>query len=263
MPSFADAIIHLACISNDPSFALDPDFGKSINYTAFSSLVKLAKEQGCRRFIFASSSSVYGVRKEEKVTEQVPLTPLTDYSKYKALCEEELWRQHTPGFTCMVVRPATVRGWSPRLRLDLTVNILTHHAVVNQKICVFGGTQQRPNIHIQDMVRFYLQSLEWQDECIDGKTYNLGYENFSIMDIAKQVQQVVGPVPIEKVPTDDLRSYRICSEKIAEELHFRPQHSLLEAIEEVKDALQEGKVPNSMTDQRYYNIKTMQKVGLT
>lgn len=258
-----DSVLHLACISNDPSFELDPTLGRSINYDAFAPLVDACKEAGVRRFIYASSSSVYGVKEEPLVTEDLLLEPLTDYSKYKAMCEEILWQKHEPGFCCLVVRPATVCGWSPRLRLDLTVNILTNHAINNKRIKVFGGAQQRPNIHIRDMVRFYCAALKWSEERIDGKTYNLGYDNYSIMEIAEQVREVVGPVEIEVTPTDDLRSYRICSQKIADELGFTPRHSLLEAIEEIAHALRNGKVPNAMSDKRYYNIKTMQEVQLT
>ncbi|MBU1007100.1 MAG: SDR family oxidoreductase, partial [Candidatus Omnitrophica bacterium] len=141
-----DAVIHLACISNDPSFELNPKLGKSINYDAFLGLVRLAKASGVRRFIYASSSSVYGIKNEENVTEDLSLEPLTDYSKYKALCEEELFKDATRDFTAVVLRPATVCGYSPRQRLDLIVNILTNLAVNKGEITVFGGEQKRPNI---------------------------------------------------------------------------------------------------------------------
>src|SRR5579884_954488 len=134
-----DAVIHLACISNDPSFELDPGLGKSINYDAFGPLVRMSKEAGVRRFIYASSSSVYGVSEVPDVTEDHPLRPLTDYSKFKAMCEPELLAEQSPDFTTVVIRPATLCGYSPRQRLDLTVNILTNHAVNTGKITVFGG----------------------------------------------------------------------------------------------------------------------------
>ena len=152
-----DAVIHLACISNDPSFELNPELGKSINYDAFFDLVAVAKDSGVKRFIYASSSSVYGVKSDDNVTEDLPLEPLTDYSKYKALCEEVLLKAQSPDFTTVVLRPATVCGYSPRLRLDLTVNILTNHAVNSGRITVFGGDQKRPNIHIDDMADVYLR----------------------------------------------------------------------------------------------------------
>lgn len=254
-----DAVIHLACISNDPSFELDPLLGKSINYDAFSGLVESAKEKRVRRFIYASSSSVYGVKEEENVTEDLPLQPLTDYSKYKALCEEVLMRARAPGFITLIVRPATVCGYSPRMRLDLTVNILTNHAVNNRRIKVFGGSQKRPNIHIEDMTDLYVKTLGWSDEAIDGKTYNVGYDNLAVMEIATLVQDVVGKeIPIETAPTDDLRSYHISSEKIKRELGFIPRHTVRDAIVDLVLAFREGKIPNPMTDIRYYNIKTMQ-----
>src|SRR3989338_7420146 len=154
-----DAVIHLACISNDPSYELNPDLGKSINYDAMVNLVDISKKAGIKRFIYASSSSVYGIKEEENVTEDLPLEPLTDYSKYKALGEEYLLKQRDPDFVVLILRPATVCGYSPRLRLDLSVNILTNHAVNKSKITVFGGEQKRPNIHIDDITDLYVKTL--------------------------------------------------------------------------------------------------------
>lgn len=258
-----DAVIHLACISNDPSFELDVELGKSINYDAFVDLVKVSKDAGVRRFIYASSSSVYGIKDTQDVTEDLPLEPLTDYSKYKALCEEVLEKERAPGFTCLVIRPATVCGYSPRLRLDLTVNILTNHAVNNRQIKVFGGTQMRPNIHIDDMVDLYLNSLEWPDEKIDGKVYNVGYHNHTVREIADIVKGVVGPdVDIVTTPTDDNRSYHVSSDKIKRELGFVPRRTIDDAVRDLVNAFRAGRIPDSMTDDRYYNIKRMQRLHL-
>lgn len=257
-----DAVIHLACISNDPSFELDPGLGKSINYDAFYDLVDVSKESGVHRFIYASSSSVYGIKEEENVTEDLPLQPLTDYSKYKAMCEDVLLKKREPGFVTMILRPSTVCGYSPRLRLDLTVNILTNHAFHNRKIIVFGGQQMRPNIHIQDMTEAYLKSLEWPDEAIDGKIFNVGYDNYRVLWIAEMVRDVVGSdVQIVTTPTDDLRSYHVSSEKIKRELNFVARHTVQDAVRDLVAAFQAGNVPNSMTDSRYYNIKTMQALS--
>src|SRR3989304_3927551 len=187
-----DAVIHLACISNDPSFELNPALGKSINYDAFLPLVDISKDRGVRRFIYASSSSVYGIRLEENVTEDLPLTPLTDYSKYKALCEEVLLRAQAPGFTTLILRPATVCGDSPLLRLDLTVNILTNLAVNRGRVTGFGGAQKRPNIHIEDVTDLYVQALEWDDARIAGETFNAGYENHTVAALAEMVREGVG-----------------------------------------------------------------------
>jgi nucleoside-diphosphate-sugar epimerase len=258
-----DAVIHLACISNDPSFELDPDLGKSINYDAFVSLVKLSKEAGVKRFIYASSSSVYGIKKEQNVTEDLPLEPLTDYSKYKALCEEVLMRERAPGFTVLTIRPSTVCGYSPRLRLDLTVNILTNHAINNSEIKVFGGEQMRPNIHIDDMVRVYVEALEWPSEKIDGKIYNVGYHNFKVREIAEMVRNVVGPgTKIVTTPTNDNRSYHVSSERIERELGFTAKHTLEDAVRDLRKAFDAKLVPDPMTDDRYYNIKRMQRLKL-
>ncbi len=258
-----DAVIHLACISNDPSFELDPALGRSMNYDAFLDLVDVSKNSGVRRFIYASTSSVYGIKEEENVTEDLRLQPLTDYSRYKALCEEVLLREREPGFVTLILRPATVCGYSPRLRLDLTVNILTNHAVNNRKITVFGGQQMRPNIHIEDMADLYVKSLECSDEAIDGKIFNAGYENYRIIEIAEMVRSVVGEdVEIVTTPTDDLRSYHVSSEKIKRELNFVARHTIEDAVRDLVAAFQAGKIPNPMTDIRYYNIKTMQQLQL-
>ncbi len=254
-----DALIHLACISNDPSFELDPQLGKSINYDAFLGLVEVSKHCGVGRFIYASSSSVYGIKEEENVTEDLPLEPLTDYSKYKALCEEVLLREQSPDFTTVIIRPATICGYSPRLRLDLAVNILTNLAVNTGRITVFGGEQKRPNLHIEDMTDLYVQLLEFPDEVIAGKIFNVGYENYKIMEIAEKVQKVVGRegVEITTTPTDDNRSYHISSEKIRRELRFEPKHTIEDAVKDLRDAFKAGEVTNPIDDIRYYNVKTM------
>jgi nucleoside-diphosphate-sugar epimerase len=258
-----DTVIHLACISNDPSFELDPALGKSINFDAFQVIVDSAKAHGVSRFVYASSSSVYGVKEEANVTEDLALEPLTDYSRFKAECEEVLRDAREPGFTAVVLRPATVCGYGPRLRLDLTVNILTTHAVHNRKIKVFGGSQLRPNIHIADVAELYVRSLEWPDEKIDGQTFNAGYENHSVSEIAQMVRDIVGEdVEIETSPTDDLRSYRISSEKIERELGFRPTHTIEDAVRDLVDAFEQGKVPDALTGPLYYNIKRMQELEL-
>ncbi len=258
-----DAVIHLACISNDPSFDLNPDLGKSINYDCFRPLVKASKDAGVKRFIYASSSSVYGVKEEDKVTEELSLEPLTDYSKFKAMCEDVLEEEREPGFVGVTIRPATVCGYAPRLRLDLSVNILTNFAVNKGFIKVFGGDQLRPNIHIDDMVDAYLLLLEADDAKVDGKIFNAGYENHSIIDIANMVKKVVGnDVEIKIEPTNDNRSYRVSSEKISRELGFSAKRTIEDAVISLKEAFDAGKIPNSFDDEMYFNIKRMQNIGL-
>jgi nucleoside-diphosphate-sugar epimerase len=258
-----DAVIHLACISNDPSFELDPELGKSINYDSFLGLVDVSKEVGVKRFIFASSSSVYGLREEENVTEDLPLNPLTDYSKYKAMCEEVLLGKRAPGFSALILRPATVCGYSPRLRLDLTVNILSNHAFHNRLIKVFGGAQMRPNIHIEDVTDLYIKSLEWPEDKIDGNIFNAGYENHRVSEIAEMAKKIIGEdVEIVTTPTDDNRSYHISSEKIKKAFGFVPRYSIEDAIEDLLGAFHAKKVENPMDNDLYYNIKRMQQISL-
>lgn len=261
-------MIHLACISNDPSYELDPGLGRSINYDAMVKLVDISKRAGVKRFIYASTSSVYGIKEEANVTEDLPLEPLTDYSKYKALGEEYLLKQRAPGFVVLVLRPATICGYSPRLRLDLSVNILTNHAVNKGKITVFGGEQKRPNIHIEDMTDLYVKTLEYPDEKIDGKIFNAGYDNMKMKDIAATVKKVVSKemgsdrLEVVTTPTDDNRSYHVSSEKIKKELGFAAKRSVGEAVRDLCAAFKAGKIPNPLEDKRYYNIKTMQAIHL-
>lgn len=258
-----DAVIHLACISNDPSFELNPELGKTINYDAFRPLVRASKAAGVKRFIYASSSSVYGIKDEDEVTEDLSLEPLTDYSKFKAMCEDVLKEERAPGFTTLVIRPATVCGYAKRLRLDLTVNILTNHAINNGKITVFGGSQKRPNINIEDMSDLYVKCLQYDDATIDGKIFNAGYENHSVAEIAEMVRSAVGNgVEIVTQPTDDLRSYRVSSQRIRDELGFVPVHTIEDAVESLVAAFGKGQVPDPMADPVYYNIKTMQQINL-
>jgi nucleoside-diphosphate-sugar epimerase len=258
-----DAVIHLACISNDPSFDLNPELGKSINFDCFRPLVKAAKDAGVKRFIYASSSSVYGIKDEPDVTEDLPLVPLTDYSKYKAMCEEVLQQEREPGFVAVTIRPATVCGYAPRLRLDLTVNILTNHAINNGRITVFGGEQLRPNIHVEDMTDLYVLLLERPDEVVSGKTWNAGYHNLKVRAIADMVREEVGErVDVVVTPTDDHRSYHVSSERIRRDLGFVAGRTVKDAIVDLKAAFLGGKVPNSMIDDRYYNIKRMQSLRL-
>ena len=210
-----DSVIHLACISNDPSFELNPSLGKSINLDAFRPLVVKSRNCGVERFIYASSSSVYGVKEETDVHEDIFLEPLTDYSRYKAECEKILLEYESTDFTTTIIRPATVCGYSPRQRLDVVVNILTNLAFHNRRITVFGGSQLRPNIHIADMISCYTTMLFADEKKISGQIYNVGYENQSVQEIAETVRSIIGDaVELINTPTDDNRSYHISSQKI-------------------------------------------------
>lgn len=260
-----DAVIHLACISNDPSFELNPELGKSINLDAFEPFVQLSKKHKIKRFIYASSSSVYGVKEEANVTETMSLEPLTDYSKFKAECEKILFKYMSDDFICTVLRPATVCGYAPRQRLDVVVNILTNIAYHTGKVKVTGGSQMRPNIHIEDMVRAYLLVLESPKEKIQGETFNVGYHNHTVLALGKMVQEIVGkkrPVELIVEPTNDNRSYHVSSEKIAKELNFLPKFTIEDAVKDLVAAFETDKLPNAMEDIRYVNIKTMKAVSL-
>jgi len=259
-----DAVIHLACISNDPSFELDEELSRTINYDCFEPLVIAAKEQGVGRFIYASTSSVYGVSDAPEVTETHPLVPLTLYNRYKGMCEPLLFKHQSPEFVCATIRPATVCGYSPRMRLDLTVNILTNHAVNTGKITVFGGEQLRPNLHILDMCDLYALLLEVDAAKIAGETFNAGYQNHSVMDIAKMVRKVVreelpekGEIEIVTTPTNDIRSYHINSDKIAARLGFRPRRGIEDAVRDLCRAFKDGRLPDSLTDDRYVNVRVL------
>jgi nucleoside-diphosphate-sugar epimerase len=258
-----DSVIHLACISNDPSFEMDPKLGESINLDAFQPLVEISRASGVKRFIYASSSSVYGVKSEPNVSEGMSLEPLTDYSRFKAECEKILANYQSPEFTTVTIRPATVCGYSRRQRLDVVVNILSNLAFHKRKITVFGGKQLRPNIHIADMVEAYVVLLNAPKELIAGEIFNAGYENQSVEELANSVRDVMGDdVELVTSPTDDNRSYHISSQKISKVLGFVPSHTIKDAIVDMKQALESGLLPNSLTDDKYFNIKRMQSEKL-
>jgi nucleoside-diphosphate-sugar epimerase len=258
-----DLVIHLACISNDPSFELNPNLGKSINLDAFRPLVEISKASKVKRFIYASSSSVYGVKEEPNVTEDFTLEPLTDYSKFKADCEKILSEYQSPDFTTVTIRPATVCGYSPRQRLDVVVNILTNLAYHKREISVFGGDQLRPNIHIEDMVDAYIALINADDDKIAGEIFNAGYVNYTVLQLAEMIKETIGDdVKLIQTPTNDNRSYHVSSDKIFKKLNFKAKRSIQEAANDLKVAFDKGLLPNSLTDEKYFNIKRMQSVEL-
>ena len=258
-----DAVIHLACISNDPSFELSPELGKSINFDAFRPLVDISKRSNVKRFFYASSSSVYGIKDEPNVHEEMELEPLTDYSIFKAECEKILAEYQSDDFTTTTIRPATVCGYSPRQRLDVVVNILTNLAYHKREISIFGGDQLRPNIHIVDMVEAYMVLLRAPKENIAGQIFNAGYENQPVKEIAETVKSVVGEdVKLITTYSDDNRSYHISSNKIKTELGFEAKHTIRDAVEGLCTAFEKNLLPNSLDDQMYFNIKRMQNLEL-
>ena len=264
-----NTVIHLGCISNDASFELDETLSRTINFDAFEPLVIAAKNAGVKRFIYASSSSVYGVSEKTNVTESHPLVPLTLYNKYKGLCEPLLFKHETEDFVCTVIRPATLCGYAPRQRLDLTVNILTNWAINRRKITVFGGSQLRPNLHIQDMCDLYKQLLIEDGRKIRGQTFNVGYQNMSVMDIALLVRRIVqeetpkeADIPIEKSNSDDMRSYHINSDKIRKTIGFVPKYTIEDAVRELCKAFKENKLPLSFDDDQYFNVRQMKALNV-
>lgn len=254
------SVIHLASISNDPSSDLDPQLTREVNYDAVVQMAELCLKGGIQKLINASSSSVYGVKDLPRVTEEETLEPLTLYAKLKAATETVIQQVHSPKMAALSIRSATVCGYSPRLRLDLTVNILTAAAICKGVITVFGGSQKRPNIHIEDITDLYTQLLELPAEKIGGKIYNAGADNYTVMEIAETVRGVIGEhIRIAVSATNDLRSYHISSEKIKKELGFRPLRTVRDAVMDLKKAFDAGKVPNAMEDSRYINVKVLQE----
>ena len=263
-----DAVLHLACISNDASFELDENLSKTINYDCFEPLVKAARDARVKRFVYCSSSSVYGVSNSPQVTEEHPLVPLTLYNKFKGMCEPLLWKHMTDDFTCVTIRPATVCGYSPRTRLDLSVNILTNHAVNKGAITVFGGSQMRPNLHIEDMVDAYELMLNAPHQKIHGQVFNIGFENHSIASIAKMVQKIVreempekGPIEIVTTPSNDNRSYHVNSDKIRQVLGFAPRRTIEDAVRDLARAFGNHLLQDSFDNDWYYNVRTMKRIG--
>jgi len=258
-----EAVIHLACLSNDPSYELDPDFSKTINFDCFEPFVRLCKDNGIKRFIYASSSSVYGIKKEDRVVETLCLEPLTDYSKYKALCEEVLLKYDSKDFVTTSLRPATVCGYAPRQRLDVVVNILTNLAYHTGRIKIMGGEQKRPNIGIEDMVRAYERVLLADPKDVGGKIFNVGDENHTVKDLGKMIRGLIDRrVEIDTVPSDDLRSYHICCNKIKEELKFTCKSSIEKEVKNLIRAFDEKKILDPLNNKTYYNIRVIKEAGL-
>ena len=258
-----DIVIHLACISNDPSFEINPKLGKSINLDAFRPLLEMSIDANIKRFIYASSSSVYGIKNTLDVNETMSLNPLTDYSIFKADCEKIIAEYKSNDFSTVTLRPATVCGFSPRQRLDVVVNILTNLAYHKRKISVFGGDQLRPNIHIEDMVDAYITLVDATHNIINGEIYNVGCQNNSVRGLAEIVKKVIGPdVELETIPTDDNRSYHISSKKIKKDLKFETKKSIEQAVKDLKRSFELGMLPNSLSDEKYFNLKRMQSINL-
>jgi nucleoside-diphosphate-sugar epimerase len=262
-----DFFLHLACISNDTSFELNSKLSKSINYDCFKPMVKAAKASNIKRFIYASSSSVYGLSKKKNVKEDHPLLPLTLYNKYKGMCEPILFKYTNQNFEGVIFRPATVCGYAPRMRLDLSVNILTNFAYKKKFIKVFGGSQLRPNLHILDYCDAVLKLMKAPAHKIKDKIFNVGHQNMSIDKLALRVKKIISQktstkIKIIKTKSNDKRSYHINSDKIFKELGFKPKRKVDDAIIEIYDAFKQRKIPKSFDNLNYFNVKKMLKLKI-
>jgi nucleoside-diphosphate-sugar epimerase len=244
-----EVIFHLANIANDPCSDLDPKLSWEVNVLATMQMVERAIACGVRQFMFASSGSVYGVKDEPDVTEDLPLVPISDYNKTKMISERVLL-SYADRILVQCIRPATVCGYSPRMRLDLSVNMLTMQALSNGRITVFGGEQTRPNIHIQDLVRVYMHFLELGDRA--SGIFNAGFENLSILEIAERAAALI-PSEIIVTESDDPRSYRLSSQKLLD-TGFEPQHTVSDAMSEIIDATNKGILKD---DDGCYNLRVM------
>ena len=263
-----DVFINLACISNDTSFALDEKLSTSINLDAFEPMVIAAKKAGIKRFVYASSSSVYGISDQKDVKEDHPLVPLTLYNKYKGMCEPRLLNHTDKNFEGVIFRPATVCGYAPRQRFDLSVNILTNFAINKGFIKVFGGDQLRPNLHVVDYSDAVELLIKSDSEKIKNEIFNVGYQNLSIYQIAKLVKKVVENqfsekknIEIIKEKSDDNRSYHINSDKIKEKLNFIPKRTIEKAVEDLCEAFRQNKFENTFSEDIYFNINRMKNIN--
>ena len=245
-----DAIIHLASVANDPCGDLDPKLTWEISALATMQLADKARRHGTPRLIYASSGSVYGVKDEDQVTEDLELNPISEYNKTKMVAERVVL-SYRDDMTVQIVRPATVCGCSPRMRLDVSVNMLTMQALTNGKITVFGGMQVRPNIHIDDITDLYMFLLDHPEH---QGVFNAGFENLSILDIAKMVAAQM-PAEIEVTPSNDPRSYRINSDKLLA-TGFRPRKTVDDAIRDIIVKYQRGELKD---EDGHYNLRWMQR----
>jgi len=255
-----DVVIHLASISNDPCAELNYKLTEDINYNGTVNLLKIAKKNDVKRFINISTGSVYGIKNELFVTENLPLEPLTIYSKTKADTEQIVKKYNDDDFTTVNIRPSTTCGYSPRMRFDLVVNILTINALINKEIIVYGGEQKRPVIHIDDLTDFYLSIIDCPKNKINGEVFNVNFENLSVMKMAYMIADFLGRnIGIVIKPIKDMRSYHMSSEKVVKILGFKPKKTISDAIIDIKNAYDNNLI-NDYKNSIYYNIKRMKEL---
>ena len=260
-------IIHLACISNDPSFLLNKTLSKEINLVAFKNLIKLLEDFEFQKFLFVSTCSVYGVSKKKNITEKHPLKAITQYNKYKGDCEKILLDRKNNLYKTCIIRPATVCGVSRKMRFDLSVNILTNFAYHKKFINVFGGEQKRPNVHIDDVVNFYDYLSEEDFTKCNNESFNFGEENLKIIEIAKKVKKIVEKIAKYKIninvtKSNDMRSYHVNSEKYKKFFKFRIKKTVDDAIYELCNYFKKNKINDSFSNPNYHNVKKLIKINL-
>jgi len=248
-----DTIFHLANIANDPTGDLNSKLTWEVNVLASKLLVEKAIKHNVNQFVYASSGSVYGLKEEEQVTEDLDLVPLSDYNKTKMI-SERVFLSYQDKIKTVIIRPATVCGYSKRMRLDVSVNMLTMQALANKKITVFGGAQTRPNIHIKDMINVYLHFLD-NDNLVG--IYNAGFENISILDIALKASRITD-AEIIVTESNDPRSYRLNSDKLLA-TGYIPQYGVETAMIEIIEKFNDGTLKD---EEIYYNLKVMKKLGI-
>ena len=254
---YVDVVLHQAALGSVPRSIKDPRTTNDVNVSGFLNIMEASRQNGVERFIYASSSSVYGIKEEESVTEDLKAEPITDYSKFKLECENILLN-HEGNFHKTIIRPATVCGYSERQRLDVIVNILTNHAYFNKKIIIHGGEQLRPNIHIDDMSESYIHVIN-NSKISDNEIFNVGDENHSVSKLAEMVKEACPYAELIKEKVIDQRSYKISSEKIYNKIGFKTRKTIKDAIDDLVKAFSEKKLFNSFENEEFYNIKIIKK----
>lgn len=257
-----DAVVYLACVSNDPGYEMDSQIGYEINYLAFEPFVKAARKAGVKRFLYPSSCSVYGNAGQEIKNEEGVVAPITDYAICKHLCEKVLSSYSSSEFATVILRPATIYGYSPRMRFDLLINQLTNQLYNSENIRLSNSHRIRPSLHILDMVKAYCQLLTCEKTLFNGKIFNIAYDNLPILTIGEKIAEILTKQPIFHIEnSNDQRSYNVSSEKISRELGFSPSYGISDAVCEIADALRDGTLSETFSNPLYYN-KMIQKKTL-
>lgn len=255
-----DTLIHLACLSNDPSCDLNPKVTKEINYNAFSNVLDCYVKNDIRRLIHASSATLYGFQEMSNLKENAQLNPITDYGKYKAECENLL--KNSENIEYVIVRPGTISGYTPRMRFDLVVNMFIAQAIEWNKIKIFGGKQSRPIINIHDIIRVYIMLIEAKKNKIDGEIFNAISINKTVEEIAKYISDLIENCSLEYIHAVDERNYNLSNQKIVEKLNFRFKYGIEDAAKEIKSAYENNLIRNVFKNSKYNNVEHLKHTNL-